>query len=94
MRNWGSVGQVIASRATVSEMDTAQQQMKDASVAPSASDRDVANEGYNRHGLLTYASWKGCCRAGAATLATIQTPHVGSISQCRMFGFDGLRAHS
>jgi uncharacterized caspase-like protein len=63
----GSVSQVIASRATVSEIDTAQQQMKDAvgrTVFMASSDEDVANEGYNRHGLLTYAILEGLAKAG------------------------------
>ena len=64
---FGSVSQAIASRATVSEIDTAQQQMKEAvgrTLFMAASDRDVANEGYKRHGLLTYAIVEGLAKAG------------------------------
>jgi WD40 repeat protein/uncharacterized caspase-like protein len=83
----GSVSQVIASRATVSEIDTAQQQMKDAvgrSVFMAASDQDVANEGYNLHGLLTYALLEGLAKAGDGQSRMIDLYDLGKYVQIKV----------
>jgi WD40 repeat protein/uncharacterized caspase-like protein len=83
----GSVSQVIASRATVNEIDTAQQQMKEAvgrTVFMAASSEDVANEGYNRHGLLTYAILEGLAKAGDGTSPMIDLYDLSKYVQAKV----------
>jgi uncharacterized caspase-like protein len=84
----GSVSQVIASRgATVSEIDTAQQQMKNAvgrTVFMAASDQDVANEGYRKHGLLTYAILEGLAKAGDGRSPMIDLYDLGKYVQTKV----------
>jgi WD40 repeat protein/uncharacterized caspase-like protein len=83
----GSVSEVIASRATVSEIDTAQQQMKEAvgrTVFMAASDQDVANEGYHHHGLLTYAILEGLAKAGDGKSHMIDLYDLGKYVQSKV----------
>jgi len=83
----GSVKEVIASRATVSEIDTAQQDMKNKvgrSVFMAASDQEVANEGYNHHGLLTHAILEGLAKAGDGRSPMIGLYDLGKYVQDRV----------